>query len=120
MTDTRAVAGILLTGGASRRLGVDKASLVVDGETLAARAARVLTLVCAPVIEVGRGRLGRSCLREAKRSSVLFTIGATRTSGPACSSLRVSMRRVWRSIGKWRVTTSASWMFWMTASISRS
>ena len=33
------VGGILLTGGTSRRLGVDKATLVVDGVTLAGRAA---------------------------------------------------------------------------------
>ncbi len=55
MTGVAAVGGILLTGGASRRLGVDKASLVLDGETLAARAARVLLAVCEPVVEVGRG-----------------------------------------------------------------
>ena len=49
------VAGLVLTGGASRRLGVDKATLVLDGETLAARAARLLTVCCDPVLEVGPG-----------------------------------------------------------------
>jgi molybdopterin-guanine dinucleotide biosynthesis protein A len=49
------VAGLLLTGGASRRLGTDKARLVLDGETLAARAERMLSAVCHPVIEVGVG-----------------------------------------------------------------
>ena len=38
----RQMAGVLLTGGASSRMGTDKARLVVNGETLAARAARVL------------------------------------------------------------------------------
>jgi molybdopterin-guanine dinucleotide biosynthesis protein A len=48
-------AGLLLTGGASRRLGVDKATLVLDGETLAQRAAGRLASVCDPVLEVGTG-----------------------------------------------------------------
>ena len=48
-------AGILLTGGRSRRLGVDKATLVLDGETLAQRAARRLGAVCEPVVEAGDG-----------------------------------------------------------------
>jgi molybdopterin-guanine dinucleotide biosynthesis protein A len=62
--DRGVVAGILLTGGASRRMGVDKATLVVDGETLAARAARVLAAVCDPVIEVGSGVSGLPAVRE--------------------------------------------------------
>jgi len=57
-------AGILLTGGRARRLGADKASLVLDGETLGARAARVLGEVCDPVVEVGPGRSPLPCIRE--------------------------------------------------------
>jgi molybdopterin-guanine dinucleotide biosynthesis protein A len=49
------VAGLLLTGGASRRLGVTKATLTVSGEHLATRAVRVLDPVCQPVLEVGPG-----------------------------------------------------------------
>ena len=60
-----ATAGILLTGGRSRRLGVDKATLVVDGETLAQRAARVLAAVCDPVVEAGDGVSGMPNVREA-------------------------------------------------------
>jgi molybdopterin-guanine dinucleotide biosynthesis protein A len=60
-----ATAGVLLTGGRSRRLGVDKAGLVLDGETLAQRAARRLQSVCAPVLEVGDGLSGLSALRES-------------------------------------------------------
>ncbi len=59
-----ATAGILLTGGRSRRLGVDKATLVLDGETLALRAARRLQATCAPVVEVGDGVSGLPALRE--------------------------------------------------------
>ena len=47
--------GVLLTGGASRRMGADKAQLRRGGVTLAARAAGVLSEVCEPVAEVGPG-----------------------------------------------------------------
>lgn len=50
-------AGLLLTGGASRRLGgVAKADLLVGGERLADRTARVLAAVADPVVELGPGR----------------------------------------------------------------
>lgn len=49
-------AGLLLTGGTSRRMGRDKAELVVAGERLADRSARVLSAVCDPVLEIGPGR----------------------------------------------------------------
>ena len=57
-------AGVLLTGGASRRMGADKASIVWQGESLARRAARVLAAVCDPVVEVGSGASGLDCVRE--------------------------------------------------------
>ncbi len=58
------VAGILLTGGQSARLGVDKARVLLDGETLAARCARALATVCSPCIEVGSAASGLRCVRE--------------------------------------------------------
>jgi molybdenum cofactor guanylyltransferase len=58
------IAGLLLTGGASRRMGVDKSELRRDGERLADRAARVLTEVCDPVFEVGPGRSSLHAVRE--------------------------------------------------------
>jgi molybdopterin-guanine dinucleotide biosynthesis protein A len=60
----RQMAGVLLTGGASRRMGTDKARLVVNGETLAARSARVLGAVCDPVVEVGSGVSGLPAVQE--------------------------------------------------------
>ena len=48
-------AGLLLTGGASERMGIAKAELLLGGERLADRGARVLTAVCAPVVELGPG-----------------------------------------------------------------
>lgn len=50
------VAGLLLTGGRSTRLGTDKAALVIDGVPLAHRVAGALSAVVAPVVEVGPGR----------------------------------------------------------------
>lgn len=48
-----AVAGLLLSGGASRRMGVDKASIRVGGQPAASRAATLLSSVADPVWEVG-------------------------------------------------------------------
>ncbi len=53
--------GVVLAGGASQRMGRDKALLVLpsgaaDGETLAAAAARRLAAVCAEVLVADRGR----------------------------------------------------------------
>lgn len=50
------VAGLLLTGGRSTRLGTDKAALVIEGMSLAHRVAGALSAVVAPVLEVGPGR----------------------------------------------------------------
>jgi len=46
--------GILLVGGASRRFGSPKALAIVDGETLAERAWRLLGACCAHRIAVGK------------------------------------------------------------------
>ena len=58
------VAGLLLTGGGSRRMGVDKAALVVDGVPLAERAAAALSAVVSPVLEVGPGRTSLPVVTE--------------------------------------------------------
>jgi molybdenum cofactor guanylyltransferase len=60
------VAGLLLTGGSSRRMGTDKAALVVDGVPLAERAAAALLAVVAPVFEVGPGRSSLPTVVEAE------------------------------------------------------
>ncbi len=60
----RPVAGLLLTGGASRRMGCDKARLLVDGHPLAERLAGLLTGVATPVVEVGPGVTGLAAARE--------------------------------------------------------
>ena len=48
-------AALLLTGGASRRMGRDKATLVISGQQLADRTAALLLSVADPVLEVGPG-----------------------------------------------------------------
>jgi molybdopterin-guanine dinucleotide biosynthesis protein A len=61
---TVTVAGVLLTGGASRRMGQDKALLVVDGRTLAERGAELLAAVADPVVEVGPGHSRLAAVQE--------------------------------------------------------
>lgn len=48
--------GVVLAGGRSSRMGRDKATLVVGGRTLAARAARALAGVCCEVVIADGGR----------------------------------------------------------------
>jgi molybdopterin-guanine dinucleotide biosynthesis protein A len=55
---------VLLTGGASRRMGRDKARLLVSGEPYAVHSARMLSAVCDPVVEVGDGASGLPFVRE--------------------------------------------------------
>jgi molybdopterin-guanine dinucleotide biosynthesis protein A len=50
----RALTGVLLVGGASRRFGSPKALIELDGETLAERGRRVLARACDEVLVVGK------------------------------------------------------------------
>lgn len=59
-----AVAALLLSGGASRRMGRDKTQLVHEGRTLARRTADLLAAVSATALEVGPGRSGLEFLEE--------------------------------------------------------
>jgi molybdopterin-guanine dinucleotide biosynthesis protein A len=59
-----AVAGLLLSGGTSRRMGCDKASILVDGESAASRAATRLSSVADPVWEVGPSHCQLPHVRE--------------------------------------------------------
>lgn len=50
----RALTGVLLVGGASRRFGSPKALIELDGETLHERGCRVLAAACDEVLVVGK------------------------------------------------------------------
>jgi molybdenum cofactor guanylyltransferase len=60
---------VVLTGGSSRRLGFDKATVRIGEESLAERAARVLGAACSPVVEVGPGRTGLRAVDEVPPGS---------------------------------------------------
>ena len=70
------VAGLLLTGGTSRRLGFDKAELLLEGERLADRAAGMLQAVCDPVLEVGPGLSSLPSVRETNPQGPLTALVA--------------------------------------------
>jgi molybdopterin-guanine dinucleotide biosynthesis protein A len=79
---------VLLTGGTSRRLGVDKATLRLDGETLATRAAGLLSARCSSVIEVGPGHTTLSVVREdpaggGPLAALVAGVAALREAAPA-------------------------------------
>ena len=57
-------AGVLLTGGASRRMGCDKALIEVGGVPNALRLAGALGQVAGPLVEVGPGRSGLPAVSE--------------------------------------------------------
>ena len=67
MSPTPAVAALLLTGGASTRLGRAKATLEVGGTTLARRVAAVLEEVVPLALEVGPGHSGLDPVLEDPR-----------------------------------------------------
>jgi molybdopterin-guanine dinucleotide biosynthesis protein A len=72
-------------------MGRDKAELVVAGERLADRAARVLQTVCDPVLEIGPGRSalervgddesGAAAVRAGPLAALVTGAGALRTRG---------------------------------------
>jgi molybdopterin-guanine dinucleotide biosynthesis protein A len=61
----KAVGALLLTGGASRRMGFDKAQLRIGGVPLALRIGRRAKAVAHPALEVGPGHSGLPTVAEA-------------------------------------------------------
>ncbi len=85
MTDDLKVAGALLTGGASRRMGFDKALVEVNGVPNAVRLAAVLSEVASPVCEVGPGRSGLAVVDEGRGGQ-----GPLVAAGAAWAALRAA------------------------------
>src|ERR1035437_6644660 len=74
---SNSVAAMLLSGGASRRMGRDKSQLLIDGSTLAARTASLLLTVVETAIEVGPGVSGLpSTLDDPPGPGPLAGVGA--------------------------------------------
>jgi molybdopterin-guanine dinucleotide biosynthesis protein A len=101
-------AGLLLTGGASRRLGVAKAMLRLGDESLADRLARVLALVVSPVLEVGPGYSPLPAVREEPPGSgplLAFLAGADELAARGVRApvvvLAVDLPRVDMRIVRW-------------------
>jgi molybdopterin-guanine dinucleotide biosynthesis protein A len=104
------VAGLLLTGGASRRLGQDKATLVLAGatESLACRTAALLAEVAQPALEVGPGYSALPAVREEPPGAgplVALAAGAVRLralgwAGPAVV-LATDLPRLTRGFLAW-------------------
>lgn len=61
--------GILLTGGASTRMGRDKAAVEVGGVSLARRSGEILAGTTGPVVEVGPGTSGLPAVTETPPGS---------------------------------------------------
>jgi molybdopterin-guanine dinucleotide biosynthesis protein A len=66
-TSSSMIAGLLLTGGASRRMGRDKASIELEGGlTCAQTIAQRLLEVADPVLEIGPGKSGLRAVSDER------------------------------------------------------
>jgi molybdopterin-guanine dinucleotide biosynthesis protein A len=89
------VAAILLSGGASSRMGQDKTQLIVDGTTLAARTGTLLQRVVQSAVEVGPGTSGLSFTvedppREGPLAAIAAGVAWLRESGHSGDALVIA------------------------------
>ena len=106
------VAGILLTGGTSRRMGFDKASIPIGGVPCAERVAKVLRAVVAHAVEVGPGTSGLPAVREeppgggplvavCAGARVLEESGSSRPALVVACDLPLVIESVLRTLADW-------------------
>ena len=74
MTLDASIAGIILSGGASRRMGTPKALLGFQGETFLDRLIRVLSSVCNPIIVVVGAHANQIRSGSERSGGVLFAV----------------------------------------------
>lgn len=68
------IAGVILSGGASRRMGTPKALLEFQGETFLDRLIRVLGRVCDPIVVVGGLHAGQIQAGIERATEVQFAV----------------------------------------------
>jgi molybdopterin-guanine dinucleotide biosynthesis protein A len=98
--------GILLTGGAGRRFGGDKATALWQGETLAVRAGRALQSAADGCIEVGPGVSGLPAVPD-DREGPLVAVGVGWAALRDCDAalvLACDMPLVTPGLLRWLVT----------------
>ena len=84
------LAGVVLCGGGSTRMGVDKATITLDGSTLLERALAFLDEVCDPVFIAP----GAVALRVTGRRSVADAVPGAGPLGGLVAALRASPHRL--------------------------
>lgn len=110
---------MLLTGGGSRRMGVTKATMKIEGVPAATRVMRMLNRVADPVIEVGPGITGVQSIWEEPRGAgplAAMVAGGRYLAklGHSCSVLVVACdlplvnEAVFRMLADWPGTSSVA------------
>ena len=108
----RRVGGILLTGGASRRMGFDKASILIGGIPSAIRIAATMQAVVSDAVEVGPGVSGLPAISEEPTGSgplfavcagakALSAIGAPRPAIVLACDLPLVSETLLRTLAYW-------------------
>lgn len=94
-----AIAGVILSGGASRRMGTPKALLKIDGETFVDRLARLLAGACDPIVVVLGHETGRIQSGMERAGAVRFAVNPDPERG-MLSSLQCGLAALPQETGR--------------------